>query len=51
MLQRKAVLVPGTKVVIPDQNTEDGKYKMELLYKQAGYWSHNEKPDFIQVLM
>jgi len=37
MLQRKAVLAPGTKVAIPDQNIEDGKYRMELTYKWAGY--------------
>lgn len=51
MLQRKPVLVLATEVAMPDQNTEDVKYRMELAYKWAGYWSHSEKSDSIQVLM
>jgi len=51
MLQRKVVLAPAIRVAIPDQNIEDGKYRMGVTHTRADYWLHSETSDSIQVLM
>lgn len=38
MHRRKLVLVPVIDLAMLNRNTEDGEYKMGLMYKRVQYW-------------